>query len=218
MLQPTKGIVPEVVNNVGGLYEGDLRHYFRYIFDNATNLGNPYHNFRHLMYALVAAHEGCDYHRQEMSKLQIRVLLIAVVLHDANNRGKKGNDHENIKDAIRVLEDCILPEDTPFFGEISRIIWSTEYPHKKKNENLSLDERIMRDADMTQIFYHCWFQDIIFGLGSEWRMTEMEMLSAEVEFLEKFKPCSGWGMATFTEEVIRQKREEVKSYIDLLKD
>ena len=38
-----------IVNNREGLYEGDLKQYFKMVFE-APNVFNPYHNFRHMLH------------------------------------------------------------------------------------------------------------------------------------------------------------------------
>lgn len=51
-----KGSIPDIILNREGLYRGDLKHYFKVLFNNAKNLNNPYHNFRHMFCGLYIKH------------------------------------------------------------------------------------------------------------------------------------------------------------------
>ena len=48
-----RGSLPQIVRNDQDLYEGDLTHYLKVIFNHAINLNNPYHNFRHYVSCVV---------------------------------------------------------------------------------------------------------------------------------------------------------------------
>src|SRR5437899_12891226 len=82
-----RGILPQIVRNDQDLYEGDLSHYLKVIFNHAINLNNPYHNFRHMFHVLWLCHEACKFYADGLTKRDKRNLLIAAVFHDFDHLG-----------------------------------------------------------------------------------------------------------------------------------
>ena len=92
--------VPQMLRNDMDLYEGDLVYYGQVIFHYAQNLCHPYHNFRHMLHVMWLCHEACKFYRNELSRRQMRDLLIAALFHDFNHSGMLGDDDLNILSEI----------------------------------------------------------------------------------------------------------------------
>lgn len=209
MSQPT---LLDIINNTSGTYTGDLRYYFKIIF-NAPNSTLPYHNFRHTCHVLYHSHQAIMYYG-DLSTQNARNLLIAAMFHDYNHTGKSDiKDSENILLAIEGLRNHILEEDRNSLGDIIALIESTEYPHKEMDVTLSME--ILRDADQSQTFDIVWIQQIIFGLSQEKGISPIELLKKQIPYIQSIEMLSDWGKETFypkKENFINQ----VEKYLEIL--
>lgn len=210
------GGLPEIIVNKDGVYQGNLADYYRWIFKNATNLSNGYHNFRHLFRVAWLCYQACVYYGDKLTRKEKRNLLIAAMFHDVNHSGKKGIDEDNIRQAIAALYKAIMPADRPYFEEIANLIWATEFPHRIRTELLSILEMILRDADVAQVLDVAWMQEVLFGLAEEWEMAPIDVLSHQVTFLENLKFGSEWAKETFPPSAIAAKIAEVRAHLALL--
>lgn len=202
----------DIINNTSGTYTGDLRYYFKVIF-NAPNSTLPYHNFRHTCHVLYSTHEAIMYYG-DFDLRSARSLLIAAMFHDYGHTGKPDiKDSENILLAIDGLRQHILDEDTNSLEEIITLIESTEYPHKEIQINRSME--ILRDADQSQTFDTVWIQQIIFGLSQEKGTSPIELLKKQIPYIQSVEMLSDWGKETF-----HPKKEhfinQVEKYLEIL--
>lgn len=216
MSPQVKGTIPEIISNARGLYEGDLKDYFRVIFYQTQNLRNPYHNLRHTLHVTWLCHEACIFYQDTLHPRHMRDLLIAAMFHDFNHPGFLGDDDLNIERAIRALNKHLLPEDIKYRDSILSILRCTQYPYVVESENLLLAEQIIRDADMGQCFSVAWVQQVVVGLASEWRKEPIDVLRLQVDFLQRLTFHTEWGKKTFPQSLVKEKLEEVYSWIDLL--
>ena len=211
-----RGTLPQIVRNDEGLYEGDLRHYFRAMFYSAQNVRHPYHNWRHMSHVMVMAYNACKHHRASLTKLQIRKILIGAKFHDFDHSGLIGHDDLNLARAVRGLTAHLLPEDRPYLDDIVWLMQSTEYPYKVSNGELPLSALILRDADMAQVFSMAWMQQVIFGFASEWRKDPIDILRSQIPFLNNVSFHTDWGRSEYPPEVIAEKIQEVNELLELL--
>jgi len=206
----------EFVENKAGVYRGNLIYYYRWIFENATNLNNPYHNFWHLFRTAWLCYLACIYYGDRLTPLEKRILLIAAMFHDVNHPGKKGNDKENIWQASKALAVAILPEDEPYFEDICAAIWPTEFPHKVEAKDLPLLGMILRDADVAQALDVAWIQEVVIGLAAEWGMARIDVMRNQIPFLKNLKFGSEWAKETFPQSAIAAKIAEVRKHLEFL--
>lgn len=211
-----RGSIDHVILNDAKLYEGNLVPYFKIIFFQAKNLNNPYHNFRHMMHVTWLCHGACIFYEAEMTKRQMRNLLIAAMFHDYDHTGIMGPDKQNIEIAVAALEKYILPEDRPYLEDISDIIRATEYPYKSDSTNLKLSFQILRDADLSQALNATWLQQVIFGLAAEWKKTPYEVLKIQTNFHEILNFSTEWAKETWPKEEIDKKIHEVRNLLQIL--
>jgi len=212
----TKGSIPSIVRNDEKLYEGDLVHYFRVVFNCARNLCNPYHNFGHMFYVFWVCYEACKFYRDELSPRQMRNLLIAALFHDFDHCGMVGNDDLNIERALRGLKQHIAEVDKPYFDDIAALIKATQYPYAVDLESLSLSGQILHDADASQCLSPTWIQQCVFGFSREWQVTPCEVLRRQKPFLEGTKFLTSWARERFSTEDVKAKIEEAMELLDLL--
>ncbi len=221
-------LLNDIITNKEGLYSGDLRHYFKCLF-NSRGAANPYHNIRHICTVLVRCYEGMkesqDILLKEFSGARYpginnikelnRVLLIAALFHDFQHFGRSGDDDINIEIAIRGLRRNILKEDELLLPYIIFFIESTEFgPAGHKKIAHSEYHKILRDADLTQICSDAWIRMVLFGLSQEMNVTPMEMLKMQERFLANLKFESQWGQKF--NPIIKEKIQEAKELLEIL--
>ncbi len=206
-----KNLILNIVTNREGLYDGDLRYYFRLIFQ-APNRRNPYHNFRHIIHVLCQVYLGGKY--EKLGKEEMRVLLIAALFHDYGHSGQMGNDRAEIAKAIASLEVNILDEDQVLFHRIKELIRMTEWPHDYLGDE-SESIKILRDADLSQVLDDVWWQQIIFGLSEEFGLSEIDTLRRQINFLSGLHFRSAWGKKTYQPKV-SARVIDLNEFLDIL--
>jgi len=213
------GSIPIIASNQNSLYEGNLKSYFKVIF-SAPNIHNGYHGLRHMLHVTWACYEACKYYDKEGSNLlcprQMRSLLIAALFHDYGHCGKSGDDEINIEVAIRGLFENIQPEDELHKEKIASVIRATKFPHEDLGENITLEQKILRDADASQTFSTAWIGEVLAGLGSEFDESPLEMLKIQDGFLKSLSFYSDFGKEFWGNEAIKAKIEETQELISIL--
>jgi len=212
------GNLPTIIKNKEDFYLGDLKFYFKKIWNNAQNLQNGYHNFRHMFHIVFLCYEACKFYQESMSKREMRNLLIAAMFHDVDHPGTKGNDDLNIERAVRFLKGCILPIDQQYLPNIVALINATEYPYSDKRSigTLTLSEHIIRDADMGQALAMAWLQQVVFGLAKEWNLHQTQVLRMQPDFLSNLKFVTQWAKRTFSQAQIIEKFHEANELLSIL--
>lgn len=211
-----RGNLPQIIRNADGLYKGDLRHYLSVLFYKAQNVRHPYHNWRHMTHVLVMAYFACEHHKEELTPVKIRNILIAAIFHDFDHSGMLGQDDLNIARALRALDTHLLPEDREHQKEIAWLIEITEYPYKTPSDEIPLRALILRDADMAQVFSLAWMQQVIFGFASEWRKEPIDVLRGQIPFLDNVSFHTNWGQTAYPASAVQQKLQEVTELLELL--
>ncbi len=210
-----KTILPLILNEEG-LYEGDLRYYFKLVF-NAPNVNNPYHNFRHLLHVTWEAHNALLFYKNhsdyKIFKKAARALLIAALFHDYGHKGVMGGDHENIVTAINAVRKFILDEDKNLLSGIEKLIAATEYP--LIDCDLSMPVQIIRDADMSQAFSDTWMQQMVFGLAREYKISATDFLKQQLIFIPNIKFYTEWAKEKFDPQK-EEKVSEVKALLEIV--
>jgi hypothetical protein len=210
MVQDYNGSLLEVATNPKKIYEGNLEYYFKVVWDQATNLYNPYHNFRHMFHITWLCYLACIYYHRLLTKRQRRNLLIAAITHDMNHLGVAGDDRLNIERAVRAMKACLLPEDQPHAYEIEWIVRPTQFPHTVASSEISLSAKILRDADLTQSLSPVWIQEVVLGLSAEWDIPAIEVFRMQKEFLGKLRFTTSWANELFPPEAIAAKIAEAE--------
>ncbi len=210
------GTIPEIICNDKKLYEGDLRDYFKIIFTKGQNLSKPYHNFRHIFHVMWLCHDACKFYKNQLSKREMRNLLIAAMFHDFNHTGSTKNDQINIQNALKGLKKYISQKDKVFYKEIYDLIKETQFPHKTPSLELPLLAQILRDADVGQTLSTDWIQQIVFGLSVEMGTTPILILKKQEEFLRSLHFTSKWGRLKFDSVQIGKKIKETSDILKII--
>lgn len=210
------GHLADVISNDANLYEGDLSAYLKALFFNAKNLYHPFHNFRHMMHVTWETHNACAYYQKELSKRQMRSLLIAAMFHDYDHTGKSGDDRANIDVAILGLKRHAMPVDVPHLPEIIELIEATQYPYQALDLPLSLSAQILRDADISQALNSVWLQQVVFGLAKEAGVEPITILRHQSAFLQSIEFSTDWAKKRWKAHDIQRKIDETQKLLSLL--
>jgi len=165
----------ELIKNEYNTYLGDLIHYYKLVTEKMPNAYAPYHNVGHVLHVFSETYDGCI--KMNISKREMRNLLISALMHDYGHMSKKGDDSLNISTAIAYLREYVLDIDRPHLTYIEDVIRSTKYPYS--DELFSESQLIVRDADKSHTFSSEWIQIIIYGLGKELDLSGNKMIEIQ---------------------------------------
>jgi hypothetical protein len=187
---------------------------YGYVAERNPSNAFPYHNLHHTRCVLLNCADGAD--QMELPFEERRTLYLAALFHDFGHSGGRQKDAQNVGVAIdalrayctkaRFLDDCL--------DAATRIIESTEFPPLA--DPVTLSEKIIRDADMMQIYMPRWREQIFGGLRNELEVatgkeiSHSNMVRLQLRFMEGVKWHTSW--ATRRAEREWAKRiEEVRS-------
>jgi hypothetical protein len=188
----------------------NLEYYFGILLTKNKGVKNPYHNNYHTITVFLNSYHISKI--EECDKDQIRSILIASIFHDFNHTGGNGPDSENIKIAIFEFKKY-SKESEEINNEIINIIKATEYPYVIDNENLTLSQKIIRDADLTQMYTDNFLQQVIYGLLVQEHGLELsKALEAQMKFMIGIKPMTKYGQELYN--IFFQKRIKDINYIN----
>ncbi|MFM2395252.1 MAG: hypothetical protein RLZZ546_3235 [Bacteroidota bacterium] len=156
------------------------KHLSNLLNDNKAN-NAPYHNLNHTLCVIknvyyIANQENCI-------KKEITTLVLAAIYHDFNHSQGAKKDDENIKEAIKALKKYV--EDNT--DTIEELIKATQYPYVIEDKDLSPLQKIIKDADVMQIFEDNYIQQVILGLSTELKMSVKDFLGMQSKFLDNLK-------------------------------
>lgn len=215
--QHCTGDIADIANNVDGVYEGNLRYYFKIIIE-APNIHNGYHGLRHMLHVTWVCYKACIYYGKlnQMTPQQMRNLLIAALFHDYDHTGEAGDDSVNIKRAIAGLRKHVLFEDEPYLEEIIAIFQATQFPHSDLGDTATLEQLIIRDADISQAFDVSWIGEIVSGFGNELNKSPKEMLEQQLKFLDGISFYTDFGKVFYGDHAVVAKRNETEQLLHIL--
>ena len=206
----------DIAANVCNTYDGDLRDYFRVIW-NAPNVALPFHGIRHMFHVTWDSYNGVMYYIKmnpnSISRIELRNLLIAGMFHDyAHSGGDAPTDKYNIKQAKKGLATFILPQDKPYYDTIISYIDATEYPHNK-NQELSFPAAILRDADMSYTLGSAWLQTVGYGLPYELNKKSEDIIKTQEDFLKGLTFETEWAEKKYRP-IIEKRLKQIPILVD----
>lgn len=221
MSEDFRGDIPQIIENTGRLYEGDLVEYFRSVFFEASNLQNPYHNFRHMLHVMWLCYDACRYYRDQLTPRQMRTLLVAALFHDFDHPGhphpgEEDPDRINIAIAVAALRRRVVPADAASLREIEALIEATHFPYRVPGHELELPRQIIRDADLAQVFSQAWIQQVVIGLGQEQGVAPIDVLKYQTTFLRRLTFSTEWAQHMFPAALIEAKIAEAEQLVRIL--
>lgn len=154
------------------------------MISNEANFA-PYHNFYHTQCVVNHCYDIAK--SENVSDDDIRKLIIAALFHDFNHSQGFSTDTENVEAAIEIFKEC-SDEDAVIDIEIENIIASTEFPYTIIDIDLTILQKIIRDADLMQLVEPTFLSANILGLAEELRVPEMEdYLPKQLKFMQGIK-------------------------------
>ncbi len=162
-----------------------LEYYLKDFLENNPAIVAPYHNLFHTFCVMENCYRiGID---EKINKEELRFLLIAGMFHDFGHSQGKKSDAINVQYAIAHFTDISFEsnEDTK---KINKLILATEYPYKIADKDLSQLQKIIKDADLMQVFEKNFLQQVWFGLAQqELKGTQINSLEQQIKFLNMVK-------------------------------
>jgi hypothetical protein len=186
---------------------------FLYLLEKNKSNRLPYHNLNHTLTVTKNVYEGAMY---EGVKIHIRRnLIIAALFHDFNHSGGLLSDKENVEISISGFSDFVRINggytDDDIFNVID-IIKATEYPYVIPTNKLTIEQSIIRDADIMQIFESDRMSQVVYGLAQEFGVKiDSDFVSKQKAFVSSIIPITKWGQWKW-------KYTEYISFLDLLGD
>ena len=177
-----------IINQYDSLKQG-----FKYIlFTNSAN-NAPYHNLNHLLTVTRHCYEALKYENL-LGEDTAEELLMAALFHDYDHSMGKLTDKLNVGFAKYHLKEFIVNEEIDLdITVMENIISATEYPYVIASEDLNIYQKIIRDADLCQIYEYDWLKQCIFGLSEEMELTVAELVTGQIKFLESIEPLTEYG-------------------------
>lgn len=207
--------------------DNDLSFYFRALF-NSRGAKNPYHNIRHGLDVLIKCWEAAVWNAKEGvfgPSTFNRQLFIAALLHDIDHTGRSGDDDINVALAKRRAKKLMEQNGESLKDQtlVLHLIESTEFGpegHTKKGSDSDSFEflcKVLRDADLAQVFSNAWIRLLIFGLSEELGVTPRKMLELQLNFLSKLQFESRWGKEVYQDKIPEKMREtqEILSLLEI---
>jgi predicted metal-dependent HD superfamily phosphohydrolase len=172
---------------------------YEYVAANNPANALPYHNLFHTQCMVLTCQRAAQ--AAQLPVFEREALVVAPLFHDYAHSGGTRSDAENIAVAQAALGDAAAVLGLPdrLVARSLELIATTQYPHV--GPALDESERIIRDADMCQLLYGHWFEQVYIGLRAEMAHTRGPMSLAEFcalqhSFLPAVELHSSWGRET----------------------
>ena len=173
----------------------NLEDYFSKLLVWNTANKAPYHNLYHTLCVMKNCLKIVEY---ENIDTNIRNLLVASLFHDFNHSQGSAPDSWNVKKAIETFLE--FSKETHVNNQkIVDIIKATEYPYVITD--LSIEQKIIRDADLLQIFEDNYFKQNIVSLGAEMNKGLKESLEMSLKFYSNLNYYTMYGKKIHIENI-----------------
>ena len=184
-------------------------HYRWFCLHNSSTA--PYHSVYHANCMIENCYDGAQYYNLPYSST--RELLIAAMFHDFNHSGGKLEDRGNINRALKGVS-TFFAQYCKGDGGVSNLIWQcikcTEYPFVI--EPFTIEQRIIRDADLMQYRYPDWLEMYETNLKKEIEVrldkevSHSDMYWGNVRFWKSVEYFTEWGEKVHREEGVDLSR------------
>lgn len=180
----------EIIRNYNLWWEWD-----KFVRSNPSN-NLPYHNQFHAQCMIENCYEGAQYYN--LPRDTTREILVAAMFHDFAHSGGKTPDSINVQKALAESQAH------NFSKTVFDCIKCTEYPFVV--EPYTIEQRIIRDADLMQFRFPNWEDMLLVQLKKEIEIaqckeiTEDEMIAGQREFWKGITFFTEWGDKVLEEE------------------
>lgn len=193
----------------------DFAKYLKFIINHNKSNMAPYHNFYHTQMVVINSNfiikneDQSDCHSHD----SIRELLIASLFHDFNHSQGLHKDKYNVQNSIdsfidisNRVEDKENSDFENFQNNVSFLIKSTEYPYVfPDQDNLPLRVKVIRDADLCQVFTDNSFHQNVMGLSKELGIPIEVFIKDQLKFLDNLKFYTNYCIEKYDGEFISAK-------------
>ena len=202
------------MNNVFALLiKYKLNNYLKYVLQGKW-LENPYHNFYHTCCVVFWCNEYAI--AENLSEEEIRILLLSALFHDVGHSGGNFvNDSSNIIFAkTHCLNALTFEKEIDLYDKIKWIIDATEFPYIIEDEYLTISQKIIRDADLSQAFMNNTFvQHNIIGLGKEMNLSLGDSVVETRKFLNQVKMYT-----KLAQKLLKEELKRINLSLDMLEE
>lgn len=189
-----------------------LDDYLKIVLEKSTSNHAPYHNLFHVLCMIKNCHLIAV--SENLNPSEIRLLLIAVLFHDFGHSMGAKKDTENVKDAIKAFEK--YSKESPAYNQkIIEIIKATEYPYVIDEKDLTFEQKVIRDADLLQLFEPNYIQQNLLGLSKEMNLPIIDLLKGQKKFMDSIKYHTAYAKAV-AEEMLKSRYEDGEYLLALL--
>ncbi len=168
-----------------------------FIISNSNSNYNPYHNLNHnITVTIFCYHIG---NSEKIKSNEMKELLIAALFHDFNHSGGEKKDDVNINNAKKGIKNFFDENDIKDINlnTVYEILDATEFPYKIENSELNKQQKIIRDADLCQLFESTRLQTNYLGLQKETKIDFKQQLQNQKKFYAGIKFNTKAGKALF---------------------
>ena len=200
-----KPTVIEIIDKYPSLKLG-LKHI---LVDNSANYA-PYHNLKHLLTVMKHCYYALEY-MDMLDDEHVEALLLAALFHDVDHSQGELPDHVNVINSWRNLRHFLTELHPPeaemmevydlYMPFMEQLIYSTEFPHVIKNEDLTIYQAILRDSDMCPAFEHDWFTTCVLGISKEWGIDIKEFITSSKNFVKGIEMITPYGQMVYDKHI-----------------
>jgi len=157
-----------------------------FIIKESKSNFSPYHNLNHNITVTVFSYYIGKI--EKISSKEMKELLIAAIFHDFNHSAGESKDDINVKNAKKGIKEFIEKNKIVVdLDAIDKILDATEFPYKVNEEDLNIQQKIIRDADLTQLFEPTRLQANFLGLQKEQKIEYKKQLENQEKFYKVLK-------------------------------
>jgi hypothetical protein len=126
----------------------------------------------------------------------MRQLIVAALFHDFDHSGGVETDDVNIDRAVCAFIGR-LDFSRHFKYNVIKFIENTQYPFI--HTPVSIEQKILRDADLMMITYPNWFYQVMWGLLQEAQhktpeLTIETVIKKQIDFIKSIRMFTEWGV------------------------
>lgn len=201
----------------------NLKAFYQYYLGNCLTLSVPYHNMRHtlgMIYHIIRIYEqgrgGLSDVR--LSDDDLYILITSALFHDYNHSAGRFSDQVNVRNAKEGLTAClksILPESEireEIILTCKKNIDATQYPYIISDDQLDIQQRIMRETDIIVCLYDDFITQSFMGLAAE--MHQTNLMDFTVEYLRFLMDSLKVLKLTYSLETWKQEQKRFLAEID----
>jgi hypothetical protein len=172
----------------------------------------PYHNFNHALVVTENVHLAAKYYN-----IPEKELICAALWHDFNH--SQGTQTDKVNVTLAIIEFLEWYEKHPEFhleidhNTVVNIISATEYPYVIDAKDLTLEQKIIRDADLLQYLEKNRFSQVYLGLSKEMNTPLLNLVEKAPIFINSVVPNTDWMRQQWLD-----NRQEILEEFELIKE